>query len=318
MVKKQTRLLSMLLALMLVLNVIPIGQVFAENGGVAQYLLEGQEDLTIEGGIGSASTQSVELLDNTRIVYTFHNTTLAEPPTNWYNFVVEVWGSTTFGITARADAYDWGYNGLDGKVLLTWEHNIDDDFASNLANADVTVIIDRVGNKVTLTYDIKSSGGKTYHLVGSTENYTLPDVVYTHLTGEQVKLSNIKVRIYRDDVYDPSKDDAIEYEAISNRVTVHDPSIVKDPETGYYYIFGSHKDWAMSTDLIHWQKFTNNINRNFSKIFAAPAELSARGGAQDSTTGKYEVSGNLWAPDVIWNDTMNKWCMIMFLTLAMM
>ena len=34
---------------------------------------------------------------------------------------------------------------------------------------------------------------------------------------------------------------------------------------------------------------------------------SARGGAQGQT--KYDVTGNQWAPDVIYNKVMNKWCM---------
>ncbi|MEH7484952.1 arabinanase, partial [Neobacillus drentensis] len=38
-------------------------------------------------------------------------------------------------------------------------------------------------------------------------------------------------------------------------VSVHDPSIVKDGDT--FYVFGSHIEAAKSTDLIHWQTFTN-------------------------------------------------------------
>ena len=452
---------------------------------------ETSNDLIVVGGVGSAKTQNVELPDNTRVIYTFHNTTLSEPDNAIVqyvkcNFAAEVEG-TAFGITTRADTENWGYNGISGGGLLTWESNIDDGFAAALANSDVTVTIDRIGNKLTLTYDVQSSDGKTYHIVGSTENYTLPDVVYAHLTGEhvqlfnvqaktrrldddtppdepsaeytrsdltiggfvsaatapdelkgnfkiiytfnnastdsseiwnsfatevwgdgfgitttadargwgyngteencltweadfdttknsaawaafktdmenadvtvtiqrigkvitftydivaketkntyhivgttkqlsmpydlyahltgeKVKLSNIRVKIYNDDQYDPSLDDLIKYEALSNRVTVHDPSIVKDTNTGIYYIFGSHRDWATTTDLINWQKFSNNINRNYSTIFSQPAEWSARGGPQDSASGQYEIGGNLWAPDVIWNPTMNKWCMYM-------
>lgn len=90
-----------------------------------------------------------------------------------------------------------------------------------------------------------------------------------------------------------------------SRVSVHDPSIVKDPVTGTYYVFGSHMAWAKSTDLINWTTFTNNINRDYKTLFADGAEWSKRG----STT--YDVSGNLWAPDVIYNEEMGKWCMYM-------
>ena len=98
---------------------------------------------------------------------------------------------------------------------------------------------------------------------------------------------------------------------VGTRVSVHDPSIVKDPETGMYYIFGSHMAWAKSEDLVSWTTFTNNINTNYNTIFAEAAEWSALGGTQKSETGKYEVSGNLWAPDVIWNEELGKWCMYM-------
>jgi len=91
----------------------------------------------------------------------------------------------------------------------------------------------------------------------------------------------------------------------AQHVTVHDPSIVKDSKTGTYYIFGTHMAWAKSEDLITWTTFTNNINTDAAKIFAEAAEWSKLGGAD------YNVLGNLWAPDVIWNETMQKWCMYM-------
>jgi len=102
-----------------------------------------------------------------------------------------------------------------------------------------------------------------------------------------------------------------------SRVAVHDPSIVigyvhGDKITGekggekVYYIFGSHRDFARSTDLQNWTKITNNINTDYRTIFANDASWASRG-----TKGTYDVTGNLWAPDVIWNPTMQKWCMYM-------
>ncbi len=88
-------------------------------------------------------------------------------------------------------------------------------------------------------------------------------------------------------------------------VTVHDPSIVRDKETGMYYIYGSHMAWAKSADMINWSLFTNNINREFATIFKDEAEWAAKADAS------YQVNGNLWAPDVIYNEAMGKWCMYM-------
>ena len=43
----------------------------------------------------------------------------------------------------------------------------------------------------------------------------------------------------------------------ASRVSVHDPSIIKDPKTGQYYVFGSHVEAAKSKDLLNWNRFTN-------------------------------------------------------------
>ncbi len=92
------------------------------------------------------------------------------------------------------------------------------------------------------------------------------------------------------------------------RVSVHDPSIVKEPETGYYYIFGSHRAFAKSKDLMTWERFECNILSDFTELCKEPWEW-----AEDATSRKTGevLSGRMWAPDVIWNDTMKKWCMYM-------
>ena len=115
------------------------------------------------------------------------------------------------------------------------------------------------------------------------------------------------------------------------RVSVHDPSVVWDPASQTYYIFGSHRASAKTTDLMNWTAFTapwateksNDANPNVA--FATPQvtkvkkggveydfafdaiKWSARGGTQGQA--KYDVTGNQWAPDVIYNKVMNKWCM---------
>ncbi len=93
------------------------------------------------------------------------------------------------------------------------------------------------------------------------------------------------------------------------RVSVHDPSIVKEGDT--YYIFGSHMAWAKSTDLVNWESFTNNINTDYETLFADGAAWSKQGDPDYKLVTGQDGTGNLWAPDIIWNDTMNKWCMYM-------
>ena len=92
---------------------------------------------------------------------------------------------------------------------------------------------------------------------------------------------------------------------VPQHVSVHDPSIVKDEKTGMYYVFGSHMAWAKSKDLIHWETFTNNINTDFKNLFKKGEAWASHG------SSSYDLSGNLWAPDVIWNEEMGKWCMYM-------
>lgn len=87
-------------------------------------------------------------------------------------------------------------------------------------------------------------------------------------------------------------------------VTVHDPSIVQTKD-GKYYVFGSHRAFAESNDLMSWQITTNNINTDYKTLFAEGAKWAA------TDNEKYDVSGNTWAPDVIYNPVMKKWCMYM-------
>lgn len=89
----------------------------------------------------------------------------------------------------------------------------------------------------------------------------------------------------------------------TSRVTVHDPSVVYD--RGTYYIFGSHMAWAKTTDLMNWEYFKTNINTEYSQLFGREWESWCR------TASNPELKGNLWAPDVIYNEKMGKYCMYM-------
>ncbi len=86
------------------------------------------------------------------------------------------------------------------------------------------------------------------------------------------------------------------------RVSVHDPSIIKDPKTGTYYVYGSHVEAAKSNNLQDWYRFTNgyttpknvefgDMSANLKKAFDWSGE-----NLEDCVNG-FAV----WAPDVIWN-----------------
>ncbi len=95
---------------------------------------------------------------------------------------------------------------------------------------------------------------------------------------------------------------------IGDRVSVHDPSIVFDETSGKYYVFGSHKAWAVSDNLASWKTIHIGSLENkttYEKTFEKNIKWSSHGSAN------YSVDGNMWAPDVIYNKDMGKWCMYM-------
>lgn len=125
------------------------------------------------------------------------------------------------------------------------------------------------------------------------------------------------------------------------RVSVHDPSVVYDPVSKYYYIFGSHRGVAKSADMMKWVEVkkgklnngtligvpwkTASSNNDYSyNAFTTPQVTKVKKGGVEVNlpnfnaqawskrgNSSYDISGNLWAPDVIWNDAMQKWCMYM-------
>lgn len=102
--------------------------------------------------------------------------------------------------------------------------------------------------------------------------------------------------------------DALKYsgELLSTqRVSVHDPSIVYNTENGRYYVFGSHRAWAMSKNLASWVTFSLALDSTYEDVLAEAAAWASNG------SSSYDVSGNMWAPDVIYNEAMGKWCMYM-------
>lgn len=88
------------------------------------------------------------------------------------------------------------------------------------------------------------------------------------------------------------------------RTSVHDPSIVKDPESGMYYIFGTHRAVSKSKNLMEWESVTTNLSSSYETLLKEPWDEWAGPASPGS-----DLPGMMWAPDVIWNDTMKKWCM---------
>ena len=106
------------------------------------------------------------------------------------------------------------------------------------------------------------------------------------------------------------------------RVSVHDPSVVYEPSTQRYYIFGSHKGCAYTTDMQNWTgaTLTWTPSANAQAFVTPEVKTVKKGGADVSfpqfnamnwsakSDAGYNIDGNMWAPDVIWNEKMQKWC----------
>ena len=93
-----------------------------------------------------------------------------------------------------------------------------------------------------------------------------------------------------------------------SRVSVHDPSVFKDEQTGTYYVFGSHIEAAKSADLQNWTSFANGYAKNNNVLFGDLSQnlkgaFDWAGEDLEDCVGGYAV----WAPDVIYNsDYINK------------
>ena len=140
---------------------------------------------------------------------------------------------------------------------------------------------------------------------------------------------------------------AYEARAYNKRVVCHDPSIVMDditnPSSPTYYIYGSHLGRGKTTTASNYQDWstfkageeaTGNVNSLFANkqgtlVNYADAYKSHVITEVKDLNGKTQKFGNFnangwqfkgntvkgmqWAPDVIYNKTMKKWCLYMSL-----
>lgn len=124
------------------------------------------------------------------------------------------------------------------------------------------------------------------------------------------------------------------------RTSIHDPSIVYNEKGKNYYIFGSHMAVAKTNDLQNWSWVTvpwGTVNDNGtivsgtspSEAFRVNQTKTVTVNGQETTFGNFDaagwncavpgkdengnafdwtVDGNMWAPDIVYNPTMGKWC----------
>jgi len=126
-------------------------------------------------------------------------------------------------------------------------------------------------------------------------------------------------------------------------IGVHDPSIFWDSKSQTYYIYGTHYYGAKTTDLRNWTEVTNYYNTTKEKAFkSCPTHSVMRtlpgktgqeqvtlpsfdaaafcstyvtikvGDRQPTTEAKW-IAGDMWAPDIIYNPNMGKYCLYLSL-----
>lgn len=140
---------------------------------------------------------------------------------------------------------------------------------------------------------------------------------------------------------------AYEARQYNKRVVCHDPSVVIDdisnPSSPTYYIYGSHLGRGKTTSALNYQDWTvfkageestsaaNSLFANtsgtvvnYANAYRSHAVTQVKDyTGTDVKFGNFSASGwqfkgntvkgNQWAPDVIYNKTMKKWCMYMSL-----
>lgn len=87
----------------------------------------------------------------------------------------------------------------------------------------------------------------------------------------------------------------------TKKITCHDPSIFKDLD-GTYYIVGSFLAAGYTEDLMNW----TSIDSTFQASFTEEVREQIKAWNKDESSGSW--NGYLWAPDIIYNTSMNKYC----------
>ena len=175
-----------------------------------------------------------------------------------------------------------------------------------------------------------SSTEMTLTLTGLQPSTTYHVRAYVQNSSNVVYSSDVSfTTLQKDEPSAEIEDDVANGASLLKWVSVHDPSVVYDQTSQRYYIFGSHRATAWTTNLMAWTSITvpwataNSTNAANSVAFTTPqvTKVKKDGKEVDFTfnafewskrgSSNYSVDGMMWAPDVIYNQKMGKWCMYM-------
>lgn len=204
-------------------------------------------------------------------------------------------------------------NTIDKAIAGTWTQitYVVEQVTGNdgITKANLTMYVDGKYKQVMVFPDLKDTGSAIVDFFATNESAMYLGVNYWDSTfyGAMDELYLYDRALSKDDVaalyykgaLSGADGDPIIIET-KNRVSVHDPSIVKEGNT--YYVFGSHIEAAKTTDLKNWTKFTNGYTTPNNVIFG---DLSNNLSGSFAWAGENDVDSSggfsVWAPDVFWN-----------------
>lgn len=136
---------------------------------------------------------------------------------------------------------------------------------------------------------------------------------------------------------------AMTAEKTYSNVAVHDPSVIYNSSDKNYYIIGSHRGVAKSANLIDFSTVNNTylFNKGYEIAFSScpthEVKVTRNGETYTETLGTFDagafcstyagiqvgdrapvtqaewISGDMWAPDMVYNPNIGKWCMYLSL-----
>jgi len=169
-----------------------------------------------------------------------------------------------------------------------------------------------MNNKIVKRLIVGSLVCAAFAFCGCSNNRANTDNDGTETGADAGEVETMQEEVKEEKNYNFSvKYDGIETGNVSSTgVSVHDPSIFED--NGEYYIFGSHMSAAKSDDLLNWEMIADGYmktNPVYGQIYEVADQAFAYSGDKNSVIQTDDKKTHVWAPDVIYNKTMGKYCM---------
>ncbi len=139
------------------------------------------------------------------------------------------------------------------------------------------------------SFSVQALGGETV---------TIRPYVTVEYGGQEVTVRAVMELSMRQQLMVIEPEDRMTYQ----RITCHDPSIFKDFD-GNYYILGSFLAGGRTENLYDW----TSLDSTFQGALSEETRAEVKAWNKDDNAGSW--NGYLWAPDIVYNPLMKKYCM---------